>query len=155
MFTVWQLLADFRAGKTISLVKSHATICFASYSAWQTRITRSPNDITLLWCRIQSFSEIENNKFVYSLQNWFVFVVAHILDYYPLGVLGHWSAKDPVSDSSHPLGGFHLESVDNKLLRICEWSVLSDISVCAHENMKTVHNVHMYREFENKIWGVT
>ena len=48
MFTVWQLLADFRAGKTISLVKSHATICFASYSAWQTRITRSPADITYL-----------------------------------------------------------------------------------------------------------
>ena len=84
MFTVWQLLADFRAGKTISLVKSHATICFASYSAWQTRITRSPNDITLLWCRIQSFSEIENNKFVYGLQNSFVFVVALILDYIPL-----------------------------------------------------------------------
>ena len=45
-------------------VRSAATICFASYSAWQTRITRNPNDITLLWCRIQSFSEIENNKFV-------------------------------------------------------------------------------------------
>ena len=86
MFTVWQLLADIRAGKTISLVKSHATICFASYSAWQTRITRSPADITLLWYRIQSFSEIENNKFVYGLQNWFVFVVALILDesmYFP------------------------------------------------------------------------
>ena len=86
MFTVWQLLADFRAGKTISLVKSHATICFASYSAWQTRISRSPNDITLLWCRIQSFSEIENNKFVYGLQNWFVFVVALILDCIPLRI---------------------------------------------------------------------
>ena len=84
MFTVWQLLADFRAGKTISLVKSHATVCFASYSAWQTRITRNPSDITLLWCRIQSFSEIENNKFVYGLQNSFVFVVALILDYIPL-----------------------------------------------------------------------
>ena len=94
MFTVWQLLADFRAGKTISLVKSHATICFASYSAWQTRITRSPDDLTLLWCRIQSFSEIENNKFVYGLQNWFVFVVALILDYYPLPILylaNHWT----------------------------------------------------------------
>ena len=81
MFTVWQLLADFRAGRTISLVKSHATLCFASYSAWQTMITRSHDDITLLWCRIQSSSGIENNKFVYGLQNWFVFVAAFIPDY--------------------------------------------------------------------------
>ena len=81
MFTVWQLLADFRAGRTISLVKSHTTLCFASYSAWQTMITRSHADITLLWCRIQSSSGIENNKFVYGLQNWFVFVAAFIPDY--------------------------------------------------------------------------
>ena len=81
----------------------------------------STDDITLLWCRIQSFSEIETNNFVYGLQNWFVFVAALLPDYTLLGPIAISPSLNLIS----------IANFSSKSLRL--WIEWTFIFVCRHQ----------------------